>query len=218
VLEPYGERLWLVLSKQQTQSFGLVTATGLVAPTDGGALVVDPGWNDAQAAWILDAVERLSGRPAAAVVATHSHGDRVGGLAEVARRNIPIHGGEGTAHRLPAVGLGHVQGTWFREGTTLSLGGTDFALFAPGPGHAPDNIVVYVPGERVLFGGCFIKDATSKNLGNLGDANVPEWEASLDRLVARFPEAARVIPGHGSPGGPELYEHTRKLIQAQLQK
>ena len=31
-------------------------------------------------------------------------------------------------------------------------------VFYPGPGHAPDNVVVWVGRERLLFGGCLLKD------------------------------------------------------------
>ena len=45
-------------------------------------------------------------------------------------------------------------------------------IFYPGSGHTEDNIVVWLPKHRILFGGCFVKSLQSKNLGNTEDASI----------------------------------------------
>ena len=51
--------------------------------------------------------------------------------------------------------------------------------------------------------------STQSNISNseacLLYTSVPAaWPATLDSLLARFPDARIVVPGHGTPGGPEL--------------
>jgi metallo-beta-lactamase class B len=77
----------------------------------------------------------------------------------------------------------------------------DCELFFPGAGHTRDNIVAWLPQQRVLFGGCFLKSSTSSGLGNIADAVVPDWAVSLRRIEHQYPNRWMVIPGHGSITG-----------------
>ena len=52
----------------------------------------------------------------------------------------------------------------------------------------------------------------AQNAGNLSDAVLAAWPATLDSLLVRFPDARIVVPGHGAPGGPELIRHTKALL------
>ena len=82
--------------------------------------------------------------------------------------------------------------------------GAGCELFFPGAGHTRDNIVVWLPRQRTLFGGCFLKSVTSRGLGNLQDADVGAWGPSLRRVQARYARASRIVPGHGSIAGDAL--------------
>jgi metallo-beta-lactamase class B len=87
-----------------------------------------------------------------------------------------------------------------------------FELYYPGAGHAPDNLVVYFSGERVLFGGCLVKSDTATTVGNVADADVAEWPRSVARVAARYPKAIVVVPGHGAVSGFTALAVTEKLI------
>lgn len=95
-------------------------------------------------------------------------------------------------------------------GLTLTFGGESVHVTYPGPAHSQDNLVVYLPARRILFGGCMLKVGDS--LGYLGDASLDTWEAALARL--RPLGASVVVPGHGRTGGPEIIENTSRLVQA----
>lgn len=86
-------------------------------------------------------------------------------------------------------------------------------VYYPGPGHTEDNIAVYIPSAKVLFGGCLIKSANSKNLGNLSDGFPDLYLDSVENILSDFDniENLQVIPGHGESGGIELVSHTRQL-------
>ena len=98
-----------------------------------------------------------------------------------------------------------------RAGLTLELGGEQVQVIYPGPAHSPDNVAVFFPARRVLYGGDVVRAATA-GLGYLGDAQVDGWEAAVKKLEALAPLV--VIPGHGAPGGPELLTHTEDAARA----
>lgn len=95
-------------------------------------------------------------------------------------------------------------------GLSLRLGGEEVRVLHPGPAHSPDNVVVYFPSRRLLFGGCMVKRGDS--LGYLGAADLAHWEASVRVLEDLDPLV--VVPGHGVPGGTELLRNTTRLVRA----
>ncbi|MCK8499205.1 subclass B1 metallo-beta-lactamase [Myxococcus fulvus] len=190
------------------EDFGLVPANGLIVEDGDGSLLVDTGWNEQQAEQLADWAASTLGKPVRAAVATHFHDDRTAGIPVLSARGIPVHGLEDTV-RLARERGKPVPTRTFTEVATLG----PLELFFPGAGHAPDNIVVVHRDSQVMFGGCFVKDAEAKDLGNLGDAVVSAWPASLERVQARYPDTRIIVPGHGAPGGTELLDHTRALLR-----
>lgn len=92
------------------------------------------------------------------------------------------------------------------EGKDFNFSGEHVKVYYPGPAHTPDNVVVYFPRQKLLFGGCMIKP---EDLGYLGDADVKSWPKSA-RNLKKF-DVKTVVPGHGPWGGPELIEKTIKV-------
>ena len=97
------------------------------------------------------------------------------------------------------------------EGLRRTFGGEEVIAHYPGPAHSADNMVVMLPKRGVLFGGCMVRTGGSTALGNLGSANIDEWEKSVSSLRAFEPRI--VIPGHGALGGRELIEQTIVLAR-----
>ncbi len=193
-----------VTSFTHAMSGAIIPANGLIALTAAGPVLVDPGWSPEQANSLLAFTTARFGRPIGAI-ATHWHADRLAGIPAMRAAGIPIFLGARTqavlAKRpLPAP-----------DYTPIPAFGLE--AYFPGAGHTPDNIVVWSPQDRILFGGCAIKSATAKNLGNLEDADRGAWPASMERLRARYPEAALVIPGHGAIGGDPI-GRTLQLLRA----
>ena len=191
-------------------------SNGLIVDAGGRALVVDTAWNDTQTATVLDWAGREVG-PVSAVVMTHAHDDRVGGIAEVHRRGIESVALEATA--MLAVEDGWPSPTLpVASGFSLSRFGVDGELFFPGAGHSPDNAVVYLEDAQTLAGTCMVRALEAGSLGNLADANVEAWPASVRAIVARYPDVRLVVPGHGTPGDATLLAHTLELLEARTEK
>jgi len=65
-----------------------------------------------------------------------------------------------------------------------------------GEGHTKDNVIVYFPDDKVVFGGCLIK-AVDAGKGNLEDANVAAWPETVRKLKRNYPDTKIVIADHG---------------------
>jgi metallo-beta-lactamase class B len=81
--------------------------------------------------------------------------------------------------------------------------------------HSPDNIVTWIPGEKILFGGCMVK-AMDAGRGNHSDANLQQWSATISKVKKEFPQAKIVISGHGDHGGTELLDYTIKMFAGEV--
>lgn len=96
-----------------------------------------------------------------------------------------------------------------RDGLLLNYGGENVEVIYPGPAHTLDNMVVYIPSRKVLFGGCMVRP--NDKIGPLKEADLDQWEYSIEALVALRPSI--VIPGHGPVGGTEQLQNTINLVR-----
>jgi metallo-beta-lactamase class B len=206
--------VWLHVSFRITET-GRIPANGLIVTTGEQSLLIDTGWNPDQTRRLLEWSENVLGQPIEHVVITHAHVDRMGGLAALSGRPIILQGHAGTAARLRAAGRPTLDWSFeFEE--RLQLGGELVDLYYPRAGHSTDNIVVWLPRRKVLFGGCLIKGREAQDLGYVGDATLHSWPVAVRRVILRYPDVRIVVPGHGNPGGPRLLSHTMALLERAL--
>lgn len=95
------------------------------------------------------------------------------------------------------------------RGLSFAIGGEEVRVVYPGPAHSPDNVVVHFPRRRLLFGGCMIR--SDRSIGYKGDADLGHWEAAVRSVQGLAADV--VIPGHGAPGGPELFALTIDTVR-----
>jgi metallo-beta-lactamase class B len=179
-----------------------VPSNGLVVALEGGLLLVDTAWTDEQTGRILDLGQRRFGRRWLGAVITHDHADRDGGIGILQARKIPIAALDLTVEKLERRGV-HGVARLFAAGARAGARPFEdprgFEAFFAGPGHAPDNIVLWFPGEKILFGGCLIKSAEATDLGFTGDADLAAWPEAVRRVAARY-RPVLIVPGHGPVG------------------
>jgi len=189
-----------------------VPANGLIVRTRRGLLLVDTGWTEGQTDRLVAWAERALGAFFAQAVVTHSHGDRSGGLPALVRRNVPFSALDLTVDKLRAAGA-PLPRVLLTTAAPLRVDALGFEAFYPGPGHAADNIVVWLPAEKVLFGGCLVKSEAATDLGNVADADLTSWPGAVEAVRDRYPGASIVVPGHGPVGGPAALVHTLELLR-----
>lgn len=209
---PLAEGVWVHRSWRVLEGGARVPSNGLIVREGDGLVLVDTAWGDTLTGALLAWADTSMAWPVRLAIGTHFHDDRVGGCATLARRGIPLFVSPDTHRRLSLADAAHATpiARLHRPGDAARVGGLE--VFAMGPAHAPDNVAVWLPRARVLFGGCAVRPAGSASRGNVADADTLQWSAAILRLQLRYPRALRVVPGHGEPGGVELLAHTRRLL------
>ncbi|EJR21436.1 beta-lactamase 2 [Bacillus thuringiensis serovar morrisoni str. 4AA1] len=145
-------------------------------------------------------------------IITHAHADRIGGIKTLKERGIKAHSTALTAELAKKNGYEEPLGD-LQTITSLKFGNTKVETFHPGKGRTEDNIVVWLPQYKILAGGCLVKSAEAKDLGNVADAYVNEWSTSIENVLKRYGNINSVVPGHGEVGDRGLLLHTLDLLK-----
>lgn len=182
-------------------------ANAMYLVTKKGIVLFDTPWDARYYQPLLDSIQARHHQKVIMCLSTHFHDDRTGGLTYYAAKGIKTYTSRQT-DSLSRLNHNHRARYLMRRDTTFHVGGYVFQTYYPGPGHTRDNIVVWFPGQRVLYGGCLIKSVDDQRLGNLEDADVRRWGASLHRLQKKFPDPAYVIVGHNSWRDKRSIQHT----------
>lgn len=187
-------------------------ANGMYIVTAKGIVIIDSPWDTTQVAPIIDSIEHHHQRKVIAAIATHFHEDRTGAFDIFRRRGIATY----SSCRTLALCKEHHEPeaqNCFAGDTAFDFGDIHLRTFYPGAGHAPDNIVIWCEEGHILYGGCLIKSTQATDIGNLSDANLAAWPATMQRLHERYPHPGYIIPGHQSWSSLRAIKHTRKLIK-----
>lgn len=188
-----------------------IPSNGLLIERADGSILIDTAWGEEPtgrlAAWARDVLRK----PVRRVVSTHFHDDRTEGVDTL--RALGASAGALDLTRELALAAGNeVPDALFTAQDGVLRDPDGFEVFYPGPGHSRDNVVVWLPREEILVGGCMVKAAAASDLGNVADADLARWPASVDAVRRRYPAARVVVPGHGPEGGRELLAHTLALL------
>lgn len=189
-----------------------VSANGLVVRTSDGLVLIDTPWTVKQTEKLMDLTAEIFGEKFIKGIVTHAHSDTIGGIDALLQNDIEVISTEMTAKEAKKNGFSESKAE-IEDEWNIEIGKIRLEVYYPGEGHAPDNIVVWFPEKKVLFGGCLIKSIDAKNLGSTTDANVDEWPKSVSKVIDKFSDAKIVIPGHGDMGNKGLLEHTAELLQ-----
>lgn len=196
------------LGSAANQSF--ISNAGFVV-TDSSVVVIDALGSPALARRLLQEIARITPKPVSHVLVTHYHADHVYGLQVfhaagaqvVAERKALQYLNSDTARlRLqasreePWIGADTQlvpADIWLDGDTELKIGGVTFQLRAVGPAHTPEDMVINLPAQHVLYAGDLVFRG---RIPFVGQADSRKWIAALDN-VARF-DATVMVPGHGA--------------------
>jgi len=209
-LHPLGEGVWVHTTWFDLPHYGRCPANGLLVVDGPEALLIDLPWTDGLTATLCDWIAENLGATVETVIPTHFHQDCMGGLAEAHRRGAVSYAWDKTVAIARQKGLPIPQ-IPCRSQTLIRCGTSLVMVLHPGAGHTTDNVVAWLPVQKILFGGCLVKSLDSTSLGNVEDGDVGAYPATLRKVQAAYPQARIVVPGHGRWGGPELIDHTLGL-------
>ena len=167
------------------------------------AVVVDPG---EEADRLREALGALGVSTVEAILVTHTHFDHVGAVAPLARATgAPVYCPELEKQVLadimayvPWPGFGPFESYeadhTLAGGETLELAGLTIDVRFT-PGHSPGHVTYSVRDADALFSGDVLFQ------GSVGRVDLPggDWPtllASIESLLAEFPDETAVYPGH----------------------
>lgn len=190
---------------------GYMSNAGFVV-TDAGVLVFDTLGTAVLGQKLVDAIKTVTSKPIKRVIVSHYHADHIYGL-----QVFQDLGAEIWAHTLGQEYLNSeaseklmvqrredlfpwvdeksrlVTATqWLSGDTAFEMGGLHFELRHVGPAHAPDDMVMFVKEDSVLYAGDLVFIG---RVPFVGDADSRSWLAALDKIIDFKPKF--MITGHG---------------------
>ncbi|MBL0140880.1 MAG: MBL fold metallo-hydrolase [Betaproteobacteria bacterium] len=207
-------RVWYVQGKA-----GVANATneaynanaGFVV-TDDGVVVIDALGSPALGSELVKAIRRITSKPIRRVIVTHYHADHFYGL-----KPFKDAGADIWAHRAALEYLTDGEAERRREQRTRDLspwvtqdtplipadrwldgdesfiqGGIRFEIQHFGPAHTPEDLVIVVPQEGVVFSGDLL---FTGRVPFVGEADSKAWLVRLGRLIDLKPRL--LVTGHG---------------------
>jgi cyclase len=188
-----------------------------------GVTLIDSGYSPAAGRAIREDIARITDRPVTAVIVTHHHFDHSWGNQVFAGARIIGHANARTAMANdPAVQLQGIRamaataGPWFglsaeefhyqldeltitpptityTESMSLWVEGREVQLRYLGPGHTFGDTFIYLPAEKLLFGGDMICNHLIPVVGEGDPFNFGKVLERVDKEI----EVTAIVPGHG---------------------
>lgn len=171
--------------------------------SEGACMVVDPGDSGAAVA------EQLADARVDYIVATHGHGDHVGGVAGLKRAcgapylihpadaELATHAGEVSEIGIAYDDNAPLPDRELADGDILHVGTAEFEVIET-PGHTPGGVALL--GKGSAEGVAFVGDTLfpgSHGRTDLAGGDEGQILASLHKLADRIPPSTRLLCGHG---------------------
>lgn len=178
-----------------------------------GVVVVDALGSPALAKGLIQAIAKITPLKITHVIVTHYHADHIYGLQEFKKIGAKIIAhpaakeylnSETAANRLTASRAElfpwidektqlTAADIWLDNATDFELSGIRLSVKPVGPAHTPEDLIVYMPLEKVLIAGDLVFKGRIPFVGPT--ANTAPWLASLSIMLAY--DANIIVPGHG---------------------
>lgn len=210
------DSVFVHISWAKSERFGRFPSNGLVIIRDGEAVMVDTPMSNEQTKQLCDYIKKNYNASIKAHIAGHFHDDCIGGLPYLKSIGAKSLANQLTIDKCLEENLPVPEIAFDKEYDCLFNDEAIECRFFGG-GHSFDNITVWLPKQKILFGGCLVKSIHSKGLGNLSDAVIDEWETTIEKVQFAYPDVKIVIPGHGSFGDAQLLSHTIELVKQHKQ-
>jgi len=180
---------------------GVGSDTGFIVGKD-GVIVVDAKMTAASAKDVLAEIAKITPKPVTTVILTHSDGDHVNGLAGfpagltiIAQENCKKEMEESANSKNPAP-QDRLPTKTVANKENLTINGVKLTLLHYAPAHTSGDLMVYLPGQKIVFAGDIIATSQEYTLIHLNKHGSSEgWITSMKGLLSL--DADAYVPGHG---------------------
>ena len=220
-----ADKVWVI----PDQRVNLVPNVGIIVG-DNGIMVVDTGMGPRNATTVLDEVGKLSDKPILYLAITHfhpEHGMGAQSFPATTRIIVPRAQKQELRDKGKAIiemfkGFGPEVGALledvilvdpdiaFDKEMEVDLGGITVRLLHFETAHTRGDMFVYLPQQRLLFGGDVVINRFFPIMPDL-DSSPRGWIATLEALQALKPEI--VVPGHGAVGDAALIDEMKTYLE-----
>ena len=190
---------------------GFNSNAGFVVTSD-GVVVFDTLGTPALGKRLADLIAKTTDQPVKRVVVSHYHADHFYGLQAFKKPGVDVWAHELVRDYLatdaPAARLAERKQSlfpWVNERTRIvvpdrfvgddtvfKMGGLTFHLMHAGPAHTPEDLMMMVEEDGVLFVGDLM---FTGRIPFVADADVSSWIKAIDRVLLLKPRI--VVGGHG---------------------
>jgi len=197
------------LGSPANQNF--ISNAGFVV-TPAGVVVIDALGSPALAQKLLAEIRKITPQPVTHVILTHYHADHIYGLQvfKAAGAKVIAHKGArdylaSDTARLRLQASRTELAPWIDENTQLvtpdewldgprelTVGGTQMRILPVGPSHTAEDLVIWLPREKVLFAGDLVFRG---RIPFVGQADSRRWIGALDQILELGADV--LVPGHG---------------------
>ncbi len=211
-LIPLQDSIFVHVSWHYLEDAGRFSSNGMIIIKNGEAIMIDTPMDNNKTERLAKYLNDSLSVEISKLLIGHFHDDCLGGLGYLQRKGIESVANYLTIEKCKEKGL-PVPSISFKDSFLVNFNGMKIDCRYFGGGHTADNIIVWLPEQKILFGGCLVRSLNSQSLGNLSDAVIPEWDKTVMRLIDQYINVKIVIPGHGNFGGKELLFHTVDLVE-----
>ena len=190
---------------------GFMSNAGFVVTRE-GVVVFDALGTSVLGLQLIQAIANITSQPIRRVIVSHYHADHFYGLQSFQDAGVEIWAHRGGKRYLASDVAQQrlsqrrqelspwVDGNtrlapadrWLEGDTSFNLGEFHFDLIHSGPAHSPEDLMLSIRGQGILFVGDLL---FAGRIPFVGDADSKQWLVALDKMLALRPRI--VIPGHG---------------------
>ena len=210
------------------QRVNLVPNIGIIVGRD-GVLVIDTGMGPKNAETVLGEVRKITSEPISYLTVTHFHPEHGMGAQAFPPSTIIVYPAEQKTELMekgadfiklfkgfsPEIAdllkpvHARMPNVVFHDQAEIDLGDISVQLLHWGPAHTRGDELVFLPKQRILFGGDVVVHRFFPIMPD-ADANGGNWIKMLERMEKMNP--AIVVPGHGEVGDATLITQMREYL------
>lgn len=98
----------------------------------------------------------------------------------------------------------------FDKKLTLQMGKEKIQIIYPGPTHTNGNVLVYIPGRKVIIMGDMLFHGSFPFIDRAAGSDTRNWTTWMERLSQW--DIEKVIPGHGEPTDKNIFARQKRYL------